>query len=65
MIVDDLRDVLDGLSDNTEIMVEGVYNIKYKIKDFKLVRTSNTEELFLITGDEQRRNIRKTFKKSI
>lgn len=48
MIVNDLRKVLDNLNDNTEIMVEGVYNIK-KIKDFKLVRTSNTEELYLIT----------------
>lgn len=52
MIVDDLQDVLDGLSDDTEIMIESAYNIKYKIKDFKLVRTSNTEELYLITENE-------------
>lgn len=52
MIVSDLQEVLDDLNDNTEIMVESVYNIKYKIKDFKLIRTSDTEELYLITGNE-------------
>lgn len=49
MTVGDLQDVLDNLNDNTEIIVEGSYNLKYKIKDFKLIRTSNTEELYLIT----------------
>lgn len=52
MTVEVLQRILEDLNGDTEIMIEGVYNIKYRIKDFKLVKTSDTEELYLITGDE-------------
>jgi hypothetical protein len=49
MNVQELENVLSSICNNTEIIIEESYGLKYKIKDYRLEQTSTTEKLYLIT----------------
>lgn len=46
-------------NNNTEVYVEGSFNLKYRIKDFRLEKTTNTEQLYLIIEESPILNIHK------
>lgn len=47
-LIDILNDIDDG---DTEIMIESTYGLKHSIADFKYIRSSGSEELYLIAGE--------------
>ena len=60
MKVQELEEVLELIqNNNTEVYVEGSFNLKYKIKDFRLEKTTNTEQLYLVTEESPILNIPK------
>lgn len=44
-LIDILNDVEDG---DTEVKIINSYGLKYSISDFKYIRSSDSEELYLI-----------------
>lgn len=60
MKVQELEDTLELIqNNNTEVYVEGSFNLKYKIKDFRLEKTATTEKLYLIIEESPILNIPK------
>jgi hypothetical protein len=60
MKVQELEEVLELIqNNNTEVYVEGSFNLKYKIKDFRLEKTTNTEQLYLVIEESPILNIPK------
>lgn len=54
----ELEEVMDLIqNNNTEVYVEGSFNLKYRIKDFRLEKTANTEQLYLIIEESPILNI--------
>lgn len=54
----ELEEILELIQDNsTEVYVEGTYGLKYKIKDFRFEKTTNTEQLYLITEESPILNV--------
>lgn len=60
MKVQELEEILELIqNNNTEVYVEGSFNLKYKIKDFRLEKTTNTEQLYLVIEESPILNIPK------
>ena len=60
MKVQELEEVLELIqNNNTEVYVEGSFNLKYKIKDFRLEKNTNTEQLYLVIEESPILNIPK------
>lgn len=58
MKIQELEEVLELIQNtNTEVYVEGSYSLKYKIKDFRLEKTTNTEQLYLVIEENPILNI--------
>lgn len=54
----ELEEVMELIqNNNTEVYVEGSFNLKYRIKDFRLEKTANTEQLYLIIEESPILNI--------
>lgn len=60
MKIQELEEVLELIqNNNTEVYVEGSFNLKYKIKDFRLEKTTTAEKLYLIIEESPILNIPK------
>lgn len=60
MNIQELEEVLELIQNNsTEVYVEGSFNLKYKIKNFRFEKTTNTEQLYLIIEENPILNIPK------
>lgn len=56
----ELEEVMELIqNNNTEVYVEGSFNLKYKIKDFRFEKTTNTEQLYLVIEESPILNIPK------
>lgn len=54
----ELEEVMELIqNNNTEVYIEGSFNLKYRIKDFRLEKTANTEQLYLIIEESPILNI--------
>jgi hypothetical protein len=52
MKVFELIDILNDIDDSDiEIMIENSYGLKRSIEDFKYIKSSDSEELYLIEGE--------------
>jgi hypothetical protein len=47
-LIDILNDVEDG---DTEVKIINSYGLKYSISNFKYIKSSDSEELYLIEGE--------------